>query len=464
MADLPPLLLIGDAAFGERYEAGARRRGHAVTRVGSPEAGLAHLGAQPTAVILLDLAAAGAGGIQTLRSLHAVAPEAAVLLFTEMQEVGTAVEAMRLGAADVLTKSTPPEVVDRAIARAVEQRAPRAEARALRPLLRDAQTAGELKVFFIHSEAMRRVKALIDQAAATDATVLIEGESGAGKSLVAYALHAASARGSRPLVKVNCATLPAELLESELFGHERGAFTGAHRKKPGKFELAHEGTLFLDEVGELPAPLQAKLLQVLQDGEFARLGGTQDVRVDVRVLAATNRQLAKAVAAGLFRADLYYRLNVVRLEVPPLRARREEVPILAEHFLRVYAARYNRPARGFAPETLALFLAYDWPGNLRELENLVKRIVVLEDEAAVRSELHGAGPAPATPPAAAPAKLNLKSAVRRATREVERALIGEALQRTRWNRMEASRLLQISYKALLYKIRDLDLRNPPPDM
>jgi two-component system response regulator AtoC len=303
---------------------------------------------------------------------------------------------------------------------------------------------------------MRQVRALIDQAAATDATVLIEGESGAGKSLVAYALHAQSARGHRPLVKVNCTTLPAELLESELFGHERGAFTGAHRRKPGKFELAHEGTLFLDEVGELPAPLQAKLLQVLQDGEFTRLGGERDLRVDVRVLAATNRPLAPAVTAGTFRADLFYRLNVVRIEVPPLRARREEIPLLAAHFFQVYAARYNRPGRRLGPETLARFLTYAWPGNVRELENLVKRIVVLEDEAAVRRELGGqADPAPGAPPAAS---LDLKAAVRRAAREVERVLIQEALQRTRWNRAEAARLLGISYKALIYKMREGELR------
>ncbi len=312
-----------------------------------------------------------------------------------------------------------------------------------------------LHVFFAHSEPMRRVQALIAQAAATDATVLIEGESGAGKSLVAYALHAQSARGARPLVKVNCATLPAELLESELFGHERGAFTGAHRRKPGKFELAHEGTLFLDEVGELPPALQAKLLQVLQDGEFTRLGGTRDLRVDVRVLAATNRQLAPAVAAGTFRADLYYRLNVVRLEVPPLRARREEIPFLVEHFLRVYAARYDRLPASLAPETLARFLTYAWPGNVRELENLVKRIVVLEDEAGVRAELEGGRGNGAAP---GPARWDLKAAVRRATREVERALIQEALQRTHWNRAAAARLLGISTKAPRYKVEERKTR------
>jgi DNA-binding NtrC family response regulator len=238
---------------------------------------------------------------------------------------------------------------------------------------------------------MRTVKALIDQAAATKATVLIEGEGGVGKGVVAQTLHAQSARRDHPLVRVNCAALPAELLEAELFGHERGAISGAHRRRPGRFELAHEGTIFLEEVEALPFPIQTKLLRVLHESTFTRLGGERDIRVDVRVLAATHRQLAHAVAASSFRADLFLRLSVVRIEVPALRARPNEVPILAEHFLRVYSARYNRPPRGLAAETLALFLTHDWPGNVRELENLVRRIVVLGEEAKVRAELRDRG-------------------------------------------------------------------------
>jgi len=242
-----------------------------------------------------------------------------------------------------------------------------------------------------HSPAMRTVKALIDQAAATNATVLIEGEGGVGKGVVAQALHAQSARRDHPLVRVNCAALPAEVLEAELFGHERGAFSGAHRRRPGRFELAHEGTIFLDEVEALPFPLQTKFLRVLHEGTFTRLGGERDMRADVRVLAATHRQIAHLVATGSFRADLLLRLCVVRIEVPALRRRPEEVPILAEHFLRLHSARYNRPPRVLAAETLALFLAHDWPGNVREMENLVRRIVVLEEEAGVRAELRRRG-------------------------------------------------------------------------
>ncbi len=453
-------LVVGGTPFCERLEAAFRGQGSVVRSVSSFEAALLHLRAHPEAIVLLDLAAPWVPGLEALPAHRAVAPGAAVIVLAPDGAGGTAAQALQRGATEVLSYPCALAEVQRAIARAAEQRARRLEGRRP-PAPRDLPAPADLQVFFTHSEAMRRVKALIDQAAATDATVLVEGESGAGKSLVAYTLHGQSARGHRPLVKVNCTTLPGELLESELFGHERGAFTGAHRRKPGKFELAHEGTIFLDEVGELPAPLQAKLLQVLQDGEFARLGGERDLRVDVRVLAATNRQLAPAVAAGTFRADLYYRLNVVRIEVPPLRARREEIPILAEHFLRLYAARYNRPARRLAPETLALFLTYDWPGNVRELENLVKRIVVLEDEAGARGELAGGRADPAAPLPPEAASLNLKAAVRRAAREVERALIQEALQRTRWNRAEAARLLQISYKALSYKIRELDMLEGP---
>ncbi len=222
---------------------------------------------------------------------------------------------------------------------------------------------------------MRKVKELIDQVADTDAPVLIEGEGGVGKSLVARALHAQSARRDRPLVQVNCAVLPADLLEIELFGDERGAFSGDGRRKPGKFEVGHGGTIVLDEVGEIPSPLQSKLLQVLRDGSVVRLGSARDVSVAARILSTSRRPLAKAVLARGFRADLYDRLNVIRMEIPPLRERREEIPLLAEHFNRMYAALYKRPARSMAPELLACFLTYDWPDNVWQLENFIRSIV-----------------------------------------------------------------------------------------
>ena len=276
-------------------------------------------------------------------------------------------------------------------------------------------------------------------------------------------------RRDKPFVKVNCAALPADLLESELFGFERGAFTGAVHAKPGKFEAADEGTIFLDEIGEMSATLQAKLLQVLQDGEFSRLGGLAEVHVDVRVVAATNCDLERAVASGAFREDLYFRINVVEIALPPLRERRDDIPLLAEHFLKTQQATVRRPAgpalSALSPQTLELFANYDWPGNVRELENIVKRVVVLGDEQAAHEVIERrqiavpARPQPEVSAAAVQAEsasrlTSLKDIGRTAAREAERVAILEMLERTRWNRKEAAEILGISYKALLYKIKD----------
>ena len=317
------------------------------------------------------------------------------------------------------------------------------------------------------SQKMAAVRALIERVADSDVTVLVRGETGTGKELVARGLRWYSMRRDKPLVKVNCAALPADLLESELFGFERGAFTGATQAKPGKFEAADEGTIFLDEIGEMSATLQAKLLQVLQDGEFSRLGGLSEVRVDVRVVAATNCDLERAVASGAFREDLYFRINVVEIMLPPLRERREDIPLLTEHFLRTQQSLAHRPAvTALSPDTLELFANYEWPGNVRELENIVKRVVVLGDEKAAHEVIerrHVTVPARPQPEpgavAAAPADVSnrltsLKDIGRTAAREAERVAILDMLERTRWNRKEAAEILGISYKALLYKIKD----------
>jgi len=357
-------------------------------------------------------------------------------------------------------------------------------------LREELQSKAKHSLLFGNSERMAEVRDLIDRVADTDVTVLIRGESGTGKELVARALCSSSLRRDKPFVKVNCAALPTELLESELFGFERGAFTGAMQQKPGKFEFANHGTMFLDEIGDMSFPLQAKLLQVLQDGEFARLGGKHDVRVDVRVVAATNRDLERAVASGQFREDLFFRLNVVSINLPPLRERREEVPVLTEYFLKKYSVQYNKPYTAISPETMQLFMEYDWPGNVRELENLIKRVVVLSGEGHIRKEIsHGiamaaqrvslaaaaaparraataAAPAPAPAPAALPTPAEIASAAadagnyslkdisREAARQAERELIFKMLQQTRWNRKETAEILGISYKALLYKIKE----------
>jgi two-component system, NtrC family, response regulator AtoC len=306
------------------------------------------------------------------------------------------------------------------------------------------------------SPFLRRLLALIDQVADTEATILLQGESGVGKGLVARTIHERSQRRDRPFVKVNCAALPAELLEAELFGYERGAFTGAVRGKPGKFELAHRGTLFLDEVGELPLPLQAKLLHVLQDNTFSRLGGEAEVHVDVRVIAASNQNLEIAVQGGLLRPDLYFRLNVVNFLIPPLRERREEIPVLAHFFHAKFCKQYSRQQSSLGPDTLQIFAAYHWPGNIRELENAVKRLVLLGPESAL-APIRAAGLEEFPAAVADERPTTLKEVSRRAAREAEGRLILEALGQTRWNRREAARRLGISYKALLYKIRVYDL-------
>jgi transcriptional regulator with PAS, ATPase and Fis domain len=334
---------------------------------------------------------------------------------------------------------------------------------------------------FMNSMRMHAVKDMIDRVAGTDATVLVWGESGVGKELVTRAIHDKSPRRDRPFVKVNCAALPLELLESELFGYERGAFTGAHRQKPGKFELANTGTIFLDEIGEMPMPVQAKLLQVLQDREFSRLGSQSDIRVDVRVIAATNKDLARLVQHGHFREDLYYRLNVLNIHVPPLRERQEEIPVLVEYFLDVYSRDYGRPRQEVSAETMQLFMDHSWRGNVRELENIIKRIVALGNETQVVEEMtrrpldilevspiaeSAPGPtvvAPAmavAPPPRAPRwdeNLGLREIARRAAREAEETALREVLDRVRWHRVEAARRLKVSYKTLLRKMQECGL-------
>jgi two-component system response regulator AtoC len=311
------------------------------------------------------------------------------------------------------------------------------------------------------SAAMWSVRETIAKVATANATVLLRGESGVGKEVVARALHQASTRAHKPLLKVNCAALPGELLESELFGHQKGAFTGAYREKPGKFEQAHQGTLMLDEIGEVPLRLQAKLLHVLQDGEFSRVGGEKIVETDVRVVAATNRDLEAAISTGQFREDLYYRLNVIEIRIPPLRERREEIPGLLAYFLRQFNAQFGRSV-DVPPETVRVFTDYSWPGNIRELENAVKRMVVLGSARGAHDEIlskvsagnggHAVRPMPVVTAAGGDPHAGLKSIARRAARDAERVAIKETLERVHWNRAKAARLLQISYKALLYKI------------
>ena len=320
----------------------------------------------------------------------------------------------------------------------------------------------ENEIFIYASDKMHRIKEMLDQVANTDVTILIQGESGVGKEVVARSIHLNSSRQYKPFVKVNCAALPQELIESELFGYEKGAFTGAYRPKPGKFELAHGGTIFLDEIGEISLSLQAKLLQVLQDGEFSRLGGKRDVRVDVRVLVATNRNIDEAVRNGSFREDLYYRLNVVNITVPPLRERKEEIPVLIEYFLDKFQRKYSRKVSPPSARLMNTLLQHRWAGNVRELENVIQRLVVLRNEEAIIEELSPGNMGDSTDGRLS-ASLekkdwpSLKEAHHEAVVKAESDVIRRALELTNWNRKKAAAILNVSYKALLYKIKTLGI-------
>src|SRR5881396_4397982 len=306
------------------------------------------------------------------------------------------------------------------------------------------------------SPKMLEAHQILREAARVDVTVVVTGETGTGKELVAHAIHHFSARRAGPFIKVNCAAMPRDLLESELFGYERGAFTGAHKLKIGKFEAAHRGTIFLDEIGDLHPALQAKLLHVLQDGEFSRIGGKSTLSVDVRVLAATNQDLERAVAEGRFREDLYYRLNVIQVFVPPLRERAIEIPLLANYFVERYAKLYRRDGFTIPPPVMERLTRHRYPGNVRELENLVKRMIVLDDPFLTRVPLPDAGADSERSPSSA-VEPSLKEIARRASQAAEREAIAKMLERTGWNRVRAARALRISYRALLYKIKDARL-------
>jgi two-component system, NtrC family, response regulator AtoC len=311
------------------------------------------------------------------------------------------------------------------------------------------------------SPRMRAIWRVVEEIADTDAPVFIRGESGVGKDLVARAIHARSARRDGPFVKVNCAAIPSGLVESELFGHERGAFTGAYRRKLGQFECANKGTIYLDEIAELPRALQAKLLHVLQDLRFSRVGGHGSIDVDTRVIAATNRDLEHAIARGEFREDLYYRLDVVEIRIPPLRERKEEIALLASWFLSRFNEQYRRNKQ-LSPETMARLMEHSWSGNVRELENVIRRMVVLTDgeqafEVCVTRDRNGHA---APPRSAQKVTESLKEIARRSAREAERQALEEVLERVQWNRAEASRILKVSYKTLLSKVAECGLSPP----
>jgi DNA-binding NtrC family response regulator len=461
----PRRILVVDDAEGIRaYLANLLElRGYQVDTAEDGRRALALLeaGADPD-VVLMDVMMPGMDGLETLRRMHEGWPKLPIVIVSVVGRASTIVQAMQLGAADYLNKPFEEEELDATLRLVLERR----ELEQERNRLLDELEEGTRTVGW-QSEAMHGVRELVEQIADTDVQVLITGESGVGKEVVAREIHRRSPRAIRPFVKVNCAALPEDLLESELFGYERGAFTGAVSRKPGKFEVADTGTMFLDEIGEMSPPLQAKLLQVLQDATFARLGGNREIRVDVRVLCATNRSLEHMVKAGTFREDLYYRLNVVDIRIPPLRERRDEIPVLVDAFLRRYAAKYGKPPRKASAAMLRVMERYAFPGNVRELENLVKRVVVLQSEDTVIADMLGGDRtkrgasdrfrAVVDELAATAGHVPLKEVGHRAALEAERVAIERVLGRTQWNRKAAARMLGVSYKTLLQKIRECEL-------
>src|SRR5688500_3904638 len=467
-------------------------RGYNALTVTNADEAVRRFHADRPAAVLLDVVMPGSmDGLAALAAFKKIDKDVPVIVISGQGRTHTIVQAMKLGASDFVCKPFEDAELEMLLGNAMKKRQLSQEVATLREQLKEQS---RYTMLFGNSDGMLEVRDLIERVSDTDVTVLVRGESGTGKELVARALHDRSLRHDKPFVKVNCAALPTELLESELFGFEKGAFTGAIQHKPGKFEFANHGTMFLDEIGDMSFPLQAKLLQVLQDGEFSRLGGKHDVQVDVRVITATNRDLETAVAQGQFREDLYFRLNVVAITMPPLRDRREEIPFLTDHFLKKYSVQYNKPMTAVSTELSRQFMEYEWPGNVRQLENMIKRMVVLGSEAPILSELQQPAsmfplrgqssyapaptrpavpppaPAPVAPPpappatvdvaagpaptASAPGNVSLKDIARTAARGAERELILRMLTRTRWNRKEAAEILGISYKALLYKIKE----------
>ena len=512
-----------DKPFADYLQALLKSRGYDTTTYDSGDALLQGLreGALPD-VVLLDVSMPGLDGLETLRQIRFAHPAAQVVMVSGGRATEKIVEAVRLGAADYVLKPGDADGVgevalEAAIRNALERLSLTSEVQRLRTQV--GQDPDGAQPCWSSGRAMQPVMTMVERVADNDISVLLRGESGVGKEVIAREIHRRSPRRSAPFVKVNCAALPADLLESELFGHERGAFTGAASTRVGKFEFAQHGTIMLDEIGEMPLALQAKILHVLQDREFTKLGSNRTVEVDVRVIAATNRDLEQMMRQGTFREDLYYRLQVIEVHIPPLRERREEVPQLIEFFLLKFASVYHRPPVRPSLVLQEALLGYEWPGNIRELENMMKRLVVLQDETLILAEIgrlrtarahadaedreqrferqermERAGvampmprerqtsapppvaapppPAPAfsAPAAAAPADspmtmgadgVNLQELARHAAMGAEKEAIQHALERFRWNRRKTAEYLQVSYKTLLNKMKECGISESP---
>ncbi|HMF43478.1 MAG TPA: sigma-54 dependent transcriptional regulator [Polyangia bacterium] len=449
-------VLVADDELNMRrvLEAMLRREGYEVITAANGQEALSGMTAGVHTVIT-DLKMPVLDGMALLKRLSSDYPDVPVVMITAHGSVENAVEAVKLGAFDYLEKPFEQEQIRQVVAKAMSTYVlARQNARPEEPSVR-----GRFRLVG-QAPAIKQIYAVVEKVAHTPSTVLITGESGTGKELIARALHENSSRHGGPFIKINCAAIPKTLMESELFGYEKGAFTGAVGAKPGRFELAHGGTLFLDEIGEIPVEMQVKLLRVLQESEFERVGGIKTIKVDVRLVTATNRDLLQDIAGGSFREDLYYRLNVVPIHIPPLRERREDIPLLLDHFLAKFNDRLKKQIGSVSADAISRMGSYHWPGNIRELENMMERTMLFcegpEIQVADLPPEIGGLPAAAAP--AAPGAASLKEAVRAETERVERELIQKALDETGGNVTQAARKLKISRKSLQTKMKELGLR------
>src|SRR5262247_3768285 len=436
---------------------GLTEAGHEIEEASNGNAAIERLHDSYFDVVLSDLKMGGSDGLDVLRTTRAMHPTTAVILMTAFGSVNTAVEAMKIGAFDYVQKPFEIEEMEVKIEKALEIKRVKTDLEYLRGTQQDLYDFDKIVG---SSPALQRVLDIVKKVAKSNTTVLIRGETGTGKELIAGAIHHNSLRTARNFVKVNCAALQENLLESELFGHEKGAFTGADKQRIGRFEQADGGTLFLDEIGDMSANTQAKILRVLQEHEFERLGGTRTIKVDVRLIAATNRDLPTMVEAGTFREDLYYRLNVVTIEMPPLRERKDDIVPLAKSFIRRFAGELKKRIDGLEPEAQKLLMRYNWPGNIRELENAIERAMLLAEGRAIAADDLRLGAAPTTgggreassivkiPPTGIPLE------------EIERLALVEALKMSNWVQKDAAELLAISPRVMNYKIKTLGIDFP----
>lgn len=431
-----------------------REMGFDVDEAGDGPQGLELLQVRKYAFAMFDLRLPSTNGLTLMEDARQLDPELSIIMMTSFGTVETAVEAMKLGAADYLTKPINDDELDVIVKRLVKERTLQHDNRVLRQEIKEHHSkyhnmiGNDVKI----QQNYEVIKAIIN----TDTTVLLEGESGTGKGVTAKAIHFSDpARKDKPYVEVSCGAIPPELLESELFGHVKGSFTSAHKDRIGRFEMADGGTILLDEIDALPLHLQVKLLRVLQQKEFERVGDTKTIRVDVRIIAATNRNLKEEIFKGAFREDLYYRLNVISIKVPPLRQRKADIPLLASHFVKMFANKTKRQVAGIQPEAMDYLLSYDWPGNVRELENCIERAVVLSQEAMLSKDVFPefVNPRSAFRTAENQSLVSLKESLR----EPEKHIIQSTLQRVSGNRKEAARLLDINRTTLYNKMKEYEL-------